>query len=628
LLGVVNGYFAAARTAALLAFVLPVTVAAPLSETPARLAGWTLAATVAIFAHMLLWPPRSRDTPRGDAARATDALADLAEAVLAGSAGDLAARATAASEAVDTLRGRFLAAPHRPTGPIGPTAALASLVDELDWLLSFLTPLLDAPHVEFRPDENRTAIVATIAALRASAVRLNTGDGGPDFAQLDAARDGVANALGRAITDLAAVPGDQAIAGALQRAFQTRTISYSARQVGAYALRATGAPVPQLRNDELSHQDDPAQRPRSWLEATWRLVAEHASPRSVWFRNSVRGAAGLAIAVFVAKQVGLQHGFWVALGTMSVLRSSALGTGSTIVNALIGTAAGILVGSILIVAIGPNELLMWAALPPAILLAAYAPRAISFAAGQAGFTLAVLVLFNLIQPTGWTVGLIRIEDVAIGFTISLGVGVLFWPRGAAALLRESLSVAYARAAEYVVVATRQLTGTGGLSVSENPARASTAAIDRLDDAYREYLAERSADRVNVQSAAALAAGAVRVDRAGQLIDSLERTTDRPTLARCGDNLDRESEALRAWYLQLADSLAHAAAAPPPLAPEAESRMRFLACVRREITGGDTATRDAALAQLWASQYLDSLGRLQSHLQRHALEPSTRWLAKS
>jgi len=63
-----------------------------------------------------------------------------------------------------------------------------------------------------------------------------------------------------------------------------------------------------------------------------------------------------------------------------------------------------------------------------ILVAAYAPRAISFAAGQAGFTVVLFVLFNLIQPTGWRVGLVRIEDVAIGFGVSLGVGLLFWPR--------------------------------------------------------------------------------------------------------------------------------------------------------------------------------------------------------
>ena len=115
---------------------------------------------------------------------------------------------------------------------------------------------------------------------------------------------------------------------------------------------------------------------------------------------------------------------------MSVLRSNALATGRSILTALAGTAVGIVVGAALVIAIGTHEVVLWAVLPVFVLLAAYAPRAISFAAGQAGFTVVLFVLFNLIQPSGWEVGLVRVEDVAIGFAISLGVGILFWPRGA------------------------------------------------------------------------------------------------------------------------------------------------------------------------------------------------------
>ncbi len=90
---------------------------------------------------------------------------------------------------------------------------------------------------------------------------------------------------------------------------------------------------------------------------------------------------------------------------------------------------------------------LWAILPFAVLLAAYAPRVATFAAGQAGFTLLLVILFNLLRPIGWTVGVVRVEDVAIGFAISLALGLLFWPRGAAALLRTSLQSAYGAAGE-------------------------------------------------------------------------------------------------------------------------------------------------------------------------------------
>src|SRR5206468_3241624 len=121
-------------------------------------------------------------------------------------------------------------------------------------------------------------------------------------------------------------------------------------------------------------------------------------------------------------------------------------------------------------AVGSDEAVLWALLPPAILLAAYAPRAISFAAGQAGFTIVVLILFNIIAPTGWTVGLVRVEDVAVGLAVSLAVGVLFWPRGVGDLLRESLGAAYALSAEYVASAAARLAGAGRAGLTERDIR--------------------------------------------------------------------------------------------------------------------------------------------------------------
>src|SRR5439155_22033337 len=81
--GVINGYFAAAGTAALLPFILAATIPAPFSALPARLEGWAFAAAAAICAHMFLWPRRPQSSLRSDAARACIALADLADAELA-----------------------------------------------------------------------------------------------------------------------------------------------------------------------------------------------------------------------------------------------------------------------------------------------------------------------------------------------------------------------------------------------------------------------------------------------------------------------------------------------------------------------------------------------------------------
>ena len=104
-------------------------------------------------------------------------------------------------------------------------------------------------------------------------------------------------------------------------------------------------------------------------------VLRHASVRSVWFVNSLRAAAALSAAVLVAEVSSVQHGFWVVLGTLSVLRTSASATGATALSALAGTVVGFVdrrraagrdrrrLGSAL-----------WAALPVAIFVAGLRAR--------------------------------------------------------------------------------------------------------------------------------------------------------------------------------------------------------------------------------------------------------------
>jgi hypothetical protein len=106
----------------------------------------------------------------------------------------------------------------------------------------------------------------------------------------------------------------------------------------------------------------------------------------------------------------------------------------------------------------------------------------------------VLVLFNLLAPAGWRVGLLRIEDVAIGCLVSLVVGVLFWPRGASSVVGDDLADAFRRGAAYLTQSVDWALGTR----DEPPdvgAAAATAGI-RLDEALRGFLAEQGAKRVS------------------------------------------------------------------------------------------------------------------------------------
>jgi uncharacterized membrane protein YccC len=266
-------------------------------------------------------------------------------------------------------------------------------------------------------------------------------------------------------------------------------------------------------------QGTTAERRAAALSGALRVMARHASVRSVWFLNSLRGSLALAAAVLVADQTGVQHGVWVMLGTLSVLRTNAASTGSTALRALGGTVIGFAAGARLLLGLGTSTPVLWAALPIAIAVAAYAPGALPFAVGQAAFTVAVVVLFNVLQPVGWKVGLLRVQDVAMGCAVSLVVGALFWPRGASSVVGDDLADAFRRGVAYLTQAVDWALGARR-DPPDTAAAAVTAGI-RLDEALRGYLAEQGAKRLSKQDLRTLVVATMQLRLTATSLASLQ-----------------------------------------------------------------------------------------------------------
>ena len=285
----------------------------------------------------------------------------------------------------------------------------------------------------------------------------------------------------------------------------------------------------------------------------------NVSVRSVWAVNSVRGALAIAAAVTVADLTDVQHGFWVVLGTLSVLRTTASATGATAMRALVGNLAGFVVGAALILAIGTNVTALWLCLPPAVMLASYAPMVLSFAAGQAAFTLLVSILFNILVPVGWKVGVVRVEDVAIGCAVSLVVGVLLWPRGAAVVVADDLGDAFVEGSTYLRQGVARALGRR-LSRPDAELHSVDAAL-RLDDALRGYLAEQGSKRVSKDDLWSLVGAADRLRLTAHALSSLHVLSgSRAALAEhAGAALAGEADAIAGWYQELAT---HLGRAPP------------------------------------------------------------------
>jgi hypothetical protein len=634
--GVVSSVLAGATTTLLLAFILPVSLPGPASSIPDRLAGWGLASGASLLAVALLWPAPSRDPVRSAAIGACRALATRLRTevghVLGGegapSEAERDAAVAGAAEAVGALHKAFFATPYRPTGLSTAARAVVRLVDELRWLDATLSEARARPpgaHADPRALAVKSAAAAT---LEAAADLLDRPMRSPATLQAALAEMGVAlDELERSTTTT--LPDDAAPSPAASDARMRRVVSALDPSFRAQELSFVVAQV--ARNTDFAA----AAERRSWVErllgrqppglagplsAAQERAGAHVGWQSLWLRNSLRGAAALGLSVVVADVSGVQHSFWVVLGTLAVLRSNALSTGQSVVRGLVGTTIGFVIGAVIVSLIGTDTTLLWVLLPPAVLLAGLAPAAVSFAAGQAAFTLTLLILFNLLQPVGWRLGLVRIEDVALGGAVSLAVGVLFWPRGAAAALGDALSEAYAESATYLAGAVAFGMGRCDAVTPARPAPAveamrAAAASRRLDDTFRGYLAERGSKPVPLAEVTSLVTGVAGLRLAADAVLDLWQSDgggdgDRAAARR---ELVVGTELMTGWYRNFAASLAGRAPVPEPLPRDEVADGRLVDAVSHDLRGADGRATGTAVRMIWTGDHLDAARRLQDSL---------------
>lgn len=494
--GVAGPNAASGVTAALLPFVLPVATPGTVSMIGDRLAGWWLASAVATAAVLALPAPSPGDRLRAAAARSARTLAAHLDASANGTATPDEGRACQAAK--QDLMTAFAGTPYRPVGLATADQGMASVVQLLEWCMALIADATDGhPNLDRAAPCDRVLLALTATVLRqAGDLLADPGGALPDPAAMDQQREASA-AYHRSAARDGDYDSDEVIA---RHAFHAQVIALVVRNILADALIATRRADPEtIAARRLGWYGAPpegtmAERRAAALHGAIGVMVRHASFRSVWFLNSLRGSLALAAAVLVADLSGVQHGFWVVLGTLSVLRTNAASTESTALRALGGTVVGFAAGALLLLGIGTSTPALWAALPIALAVAAYAPGTLPFAFGQAAFTVVVVVLFNLLVPAGWTVGLLRIEDVAIGCLVSLAVGVLFWPRGAGGVVGDDLADAFRVGAAYLTQAV-----DWALGARNGPPDAAAAAVTagiRLDEALRGFLAEQGAKRVS------------------------------------------------------------------------------------------------------------------------------------
>ena len=630
--GVMSASLAGATSAMLISFLLPVAFQGAVSTIPDRLLGWAIGGGASLLAVIFILPSPSSDPLVAVTARAIEEIAESLGAAMTREMSEPAIDAPESSTvdagaAASTLRTTFFAAPFRPAGLSLSSRLLIKVIEwtlELDLLLAgFASPT--------REDD------ADVAELARACVRLLTEAAGA----LSAARDTTSlesslEALRRARSQLESTAlrslhrhqpvtngaitdaHDATLLTVLDESFRTDDLADVVEKLAEEVVELVASRRRTWWQQSLGLE---AKGRDSRLDAARRRLRSHFSRRSVWLHNSARGAIGLGISVGVAYGFGVQHAFWVVFGTLAVLRSNALSTGQTALKALTGTIEGIIIGSVIIALLGTHETVFWILLPFAICFTGFAPSAISFAAGQAGFTMTILILFNIVEPIGWTIGVIRIEDVALGCAVSLVVGLLFWPRGASATLRYSIADAFSESVHYLramVVFALSCCDTDSHAAGDplEARRGAQGAARRLDDAFREYLSERGSKSVSLADVSTLIAAVTAVRRTA---DSIESLWTQPGFHATGDRhvvreaLSQGVDSLARWYAQLGEVVM---GSPEMLSSPVDfvvSTQDLVTTVRRDLsdaTGQGTAT---AFKIVWTDDYLRQLHRLQEQM---------------
>jgi uncharacterized membrane protein YccC len=532
-----------------------------------RLAGLTLAVLLLAGAELVVWPD---PTPVPYPAKLADAVAALAGCLLAVADcwsrrpgepdrrdGDrLAALLPDAADAADALRPSRLPPTQRPASAGRRDRALTAAAGSARLLLGRTVDLYladDHDAVDLPAAAELLRQAASCAAAAAASLR---GEGPvPDTDRVAAALQAFRAA--RAATSPNGVPPARLRLGALALSLGEWTKSLVA------AVRvAQGAPVGADPTPPSAQPGPLWYAYRRTPELWWHCVREHLTPRSVYFQSALRLAAALAVARLLAGVLDLSHGFWVLLTILTVLRTSAAETRSTLWPALVGTLAGSLVAAVLLVA-GIPATAYAVVLPVVMLLGFAAGPLLGLGWAQALFTLVIALVFAQVSPVDWRLAEARVVDVVVGVAVGVLIGLLAWPRGGSGELHRATGT-FLGAAAGVVRETVAVVAEGARPGSALPQ--ARAAGQLAEASYALYQSEQH-PRGTLDWQATLVAGHHAVRGA----EALVRTCPTGGLLPCVDPLSAAAADVAGRYERVADGLlrrdraavTHRLAGPPP-----------------------------------------------------------------
>jgi uncharacterized membrane protein YccC len=549
----------------LLFFLVACAVPEPVSGLDSRVFGVVLGGGISLVAALTIWPQRPTDRLRAALANATDALAKRIGRLDRRSPDEPEPFAEPVRDALAEAGPERLAVGERPTLASERDHARMRVGYGLSRAQLLVDRLADRPPPPPGVAEAESALaqdlqhilIATAAALR---------DEGP-VPSVELASD--AGRAHRERTDSALVDelscgcDFDGLAVGADRGVLAGEISTSVGGIVTDVRVVVGADRFAARVGSMSEGLN--RRVEAILDRLTTLATSTLSPRSVAFQNALRLAVALSLARLLGGVLHVEHGFWVLFATLSVLRTNALQTGGTALQAVLGTAIGFAVALPLLFLIGTRGDVYLYVLPIAVVGGLLA-GSINVVWGQAGFTVLVSVLFNLVEPVGWEIGIVRIQDVAIGAAAGVVIGLAAWPRGAAGQLAQSLSAAI-RASGELVSATveRRLHPVSPLRLSQLRSRARSLTL-RAEGVLAVFITEGPKNAEDLAMWEQMAVFAYTRWYGAEMLARQGLAPPPPEAADLVDVLLRRVHELADAHIAVADAIEGSEAPPPVRAP--------------------------------------------------------------
>ncbi|WP_203916939.1 FUSC family protein [Rugosimonospora africana] len=433
-----------------------------LAALPARLIGASIGMALAAAAEVLLWrapPPVTYEQRVAEAAEAAADLLDASSEVVAGRAagdGEMTRQQQRTAQAIRQTRVRAIPVPERPTSAGRRDRALRDAAWTTWEVAEQVRRFMTRPQLGSHHDANAAeAMRRSATTMRTAGRSLTRGETPPD--------------IGEVLSE--ATPGFEPIGapGTQPADIERRQLRLSLQSIVEHvdfftvAVRvATREPT--VRQDKrLSHGATTLWYARhSDLSLVWQELRRNLTPRSAFFQSALRLAVALAAARAVTGVLNLSHGFWVLLATLTVMRTSALNTRTTLIRSVLGALIGaVATGLVLTFVDGALPYAM--ALLVAAVLAFGVGKLLGTIWSQAALTATVTLVFAQLAPSDWRLASVRLVDVLAGGAVGITAGLVMWPRGAGAELWRRVG-AYLRAdADLIQETIAVLTGRGRYS---------------------------------------------------------------------------------------------------------------------------------------------------------------------